>query len=135
MGNKAKEVARFLRDRWGLGAQSLLEECGDTMTCRRWSGKALENLEEFRPKMLKELRDKGRLQAYLMDIQEQANSQYLGLIKAGLMEWEAEELILREVVLLPPEEGVIEEAPIDPMHETRKELLAAMAKLEEEAKG
>ena len=65
---------------------------------------ALDHWKEWRPKMVKEMRKDGTLNEAAQKASKRAAEQVANLMAHGLQEHEAEEYVLPETILLPPEE-------------------------------
>ena len=71
----------------------------------QYTGMALKHWEEWLPKMVKEMRADGTLNKAVQDASKEAARQVAELMRAGAQKHEAEEIVLRELILLPPEKG------------------------------
>lgn len=65
---------------------------------------ALDHWKEWRPKMVKEMRADGTLNEAAQKASKRAAEQVANLMAKGLQKHEAEEYVLPETILLPPEE-------------------------------
>lgn len=67
----------------------------------------LEHWKEFHPTLYRELKAQGphSLRIAAQKVVNQAGEQVANLMPAGMSEHQAEELVLREVICLPPEPG------------------------------
>lgn len=66
----------------------------------KFGAKRLEYLNRQKPQLLKELQDDGILQQHLLHAQRRAARQLDHLVIAGMEEFEAEEIVLREIILV-----------------------------------
>lgn len=64
---------------------------------------ALNHWKEWRPKACREMEKEGTLLAAAQNASAEAARQIAELMKAGAQKHEAEEMVLRETILLPPE--------------------------------
>jgi hypothetical protein len=65
---------------------------------------ALKHWKEWLPEMYKEMKAEGTLNKYAQDASKSAPKQVALLMAAGARKVEAEEIVLPDVILLPPEE-------------------------------
>jgi len=72
----------------------------------QYVGLALNHWEKWRPTMVKELRQTGTLNEEVQKASKQAAAQVASLMGAGDQKHEAKEVVLPELILLPPESGV-----------------------------
>jgi len=72
----------------------------------QYVGLALNHWKKWRPTMVKELRQAGTLNEEAQKASKQAAAQVASLMGAGYQKHEAEEVVLPELILLPPESGV-----------------------------
>lgn len=73
---------------------------------RKWALLALSHWKQHRPKMFKALLEAGTLAHHLMAAGQRTADAIRDLVKKGLYDWEAEELMREEWVLLPDERDV-----------------------------
>ncbi len=64
---------------------------------------ALKHRKEWRPKMYREMQKAGTLNKAAQDASKEAARQVAELMAAGYQQHEAEEVVLPELILLPPE--------------------------------
>jgi hypothetical protein len=64
---------------------------------------ALDHWKKWRPKMVKEMRKDGTLNEEVQKASKEASAQVAALMAKGLQKHEAEEFVLPELILLPPE--------------------------------
>ena len=64
---------------------------------------ALDHWKEWRPKMVKEMRKNGTLNEEAQKASKRAADQVASLMAKGYQKHEAEEMVLPETILLPPE--------------------------------
>ena len=69
----------------------------------QYTEKALKHWEEWRPKMVREMRRKGTLNQEVQKASREAAQQVADLMEAGLQKFEAEEMVLRDLIYLTPE--------------------------------
>lgn len=67
--------------------------------------KAKNHWEQWLPKMVAEMRAEGTYNQELQKASKEASAQIATLMKAGMQRHEAEEMVLPELILLPPEPG------------------------------
>lgn len=72
----------------------------------QYVGIALNHWKRWRPEMVKELRESGTLNEEAQKASSEAATQVASLMRAGYQKHEAEEVVLPELILLPPESGV-----------------------------
>lgn len=70
----------------------------------QYTGKALDHWKKWRPKMVRELQKAGQLNEAAQEASREAARQVAELMRAGYQKHEAEEVVLRELILLPPED-------------------------------
>ena len=64
---------------------------------------ARNHWREWLPKMYQEMQENGTLQEYLQKASADAAAQVASLMAAGAQQHEAEEIVLPETIMLPPE--------------------------------
>jgi hypothetical protein len=64
---------------------------------------ALNHWKQWRPNMVKELRAEGSLNEEVQKASRLASEQIANLMQKGFQKHEAEEMVLPETILLPPE--------------------------------
>lgn len=69
----------------------------------QYTGLALDHWKKWRPKMVKEMRADGTLNEAVQRASKEAARQVASLMEAGYQQHEAEEVVLPELILLPPE--------------------------------
>lgn len=69
----------------------------------QYTGLALRHWRQWRPKMYRELQKAGTLNAAAQTASKEAAKQVASLMEAGYQKHEAEEVVLPELILLPPE--------------------------------
>jgi hypothetical protein len=69
----------------------------------QYTQKALDHWREWRPKMYREMQADGTLNQRAQDASKEAARQVAALMEAGYQLHEAEEVVLPELILLPPE--------------------------------
>ncbi|WP_020423940.1 hypothetical protein [Cupriavidus sp. WS] len=69
----------------------------------QYTGLALRHWKEWRPKMYKEMQKDGTLNEAAQTASKEAAAQVASLMEAGYQKHEAEEVVLPELILLPPE--------------------------------
>lgn len=69
----------------------------------QYTGMALDHWKKWLPKMTKEMRKDGTLNEEAQKASKQAAEQVANLMMHGLQKHEAEEFVLPELILLPPE--------------------------------
>jgi len=87
-----------MRRRW---AASWKEK---TMLGLQYTGMALEHWKKWRPKQYRLMQQEGTLNETAQSASKEAARQVAALMEAGLQKHEAEEMVLRETILLPPEQ-------------------------------
>ena len=70
----------------------------------QYSEKALHHWTKWRPKMVADLRKQGLLDQEVQRASRIAAEQVALLMEGGMQKFEAEEIVLPDVILLPPEE-------------------------------
>lgn len=70
---------------------------------------ALDHWEQWLPEMTQELRDLGMLNYEAQMASKRAAERVAQLMMQGLQKHEAEEIVLPETILLPPEQGALED--------------------------
>jgi hypothetical protein len=70
----------------------------------QYTGMALRHWKEWCPSLYRELKKDGTLNKAAQDASKNAARQVAELMQAGARQDEAEEIVLRELILLPPEE-------------------------------
>lgn len=70
----------------------------------QYSEKALNHWTKWRPKMVADLRKQGLLDQEVQRASKIAADQVALLMEGGMQKFEAEEIVLPDVILLPPEE-------------------------------
>jgi hypothetical protein len=71
----------------------------------QYTQKALDHWREWLPKMYKEMQADGTLNQRAQDASKEAARQVAALMEEGAYQHEAEEIVLPELILLPPEKG------------------------------
>ncbi|MBP0629985.1 hypothetical protein [Cupriavidus sp. AcVe19-1a] len=69
----------------------------------QYTGMALRHWKQWRPKAYREMERDGTLQEFAQSLSKQAAEQVATLMAAGMQKHEAEEMVLPELILLPPE--------------------------------
>ncbi len=69
----------------------------------QYTGMALRHWEEWRPTMYREMQEAGTLNEAAQSASKEAARQVAELMAAGYQKHEAEEVVLPETILLPPE--------------------------------
>ncbi|MEM5276700.1 hypothetical protein VSR17_16870 [Cupriavidus taiwanensis] len=69
----------------------------------QYTGLALRHWKQWRPKAYREMERDGTLQEFAQSLSKQAAAQVATLMAAGMQKHEAEEMVLPELILLPPE--------------------------------
>ena len=69
----------------------------------QYTKKALDHWTEWLPKMVAEMRAEGTLNHHVQRASKEASSQVATLMERGLQKHEAEEFVLPDLILLPPE--------------------------------
>lgn len=69
----------------------------------QYSEKALNHWIKWRPKMVADLRKQGLLDQEVQRASQIAAEQVTRLMRGGMQKFEAEEIVLPDVILLPPE--------------------------------
>ncbi len=69
----------------------------------QYTSMALNHWKKWRPKMVKEMRAAGTLNHHVQAASKLAAEQVANLMQSGLQKHEAEEFVLPETILLPPE--------------------------------
>lgn len=69
----------------------------------QYVGTALKHWKQWRPKMYRELQKAGTLNEEAQRASKEAAAQVASLMAAGFQLHEAEEVVLPELILLPPE--------------------------------
>jgi hypothetical protein len=70
----------------------------------QYTGMALRHWKEWRPKEFREMQKDGTLNKAAQDASKEAARQVTQLMQAGMQQHEAEEVVLTELILPPPEE-------------------------------
>lgn len=73
----------------------------------QYTKRALDHWKKWLPQMTKELRAAGTLNDRAQQASSLAAEQVANLMQHGLQQHEAEEIVLPETVLLPPERGAL----------------------------
>lgn len=66
---------------------------------------ALNHWKKWLPQKTKELREAGTLNERAQQASREASDQVASLMRAGLQQHEAEERVLPDLIMLPPERG------------------------------
>lgn len=69
----------------------------------QYTKKALDHWTDWRPKMVAELRKEGMLDHRVQQASKEAAQRVARLMESGLQQHEAEEFVLPDLILLPPE--------------------------------
>ena len=69
----------------------------------QYTGMALKHRKKWRPKMYREMQEAGTLNKRVQDASKEAARQVAALMEARAQKHEAEEIVLPELILLPPE--------------------------------
>ncbi len=69
----------------------------------QYTGMALRHWKKWRPKAYRQMQEDGTLNEAAQTASKRAASQVAELMEAGYQQHEAEEVVLREIILLPPE--------------------------------
>lgn len=73
------------------------------MLGQEYSQQALDHWTKFLPTMVAELRQAGRLNEAVQTASREASEQVDALVRGGMQKFEAEEIVLPDLILLPPE--------------------------------
>lgn len=76
------------------------------LTTMQLQGRAMKHWRRWRPEATKEMETANAFRAEMLAIAKRANRQYDVLRKQGYMDWEAEDMILRQFILVKPEPGI-----------------------------
>ena len=66
----------------------------------RYADKLKAHIKEFRPSLYRELKAESRVEAYCQDREQEALEQKEGMVKSGMHDWEADEIIIRDLLHL-----------------------------------
>ena len=69
----------------------------------QYTGMALKHRKKWRPKMYREMQEAGTLNKRVQDASKEAARQVTALLEAALKNTRREEIVLTELILLPPE--------------------------------
>lgn len=87
--------------------------------------------KEWRPNVVKDLRASGSWEIVRRKTAERAHKHQWMLMEQGYPDWAAEEVVLKEHVLLPPEEGLEDEELAEMEEEYQREQREIEAKLQQ----
>lgn len=111
MGEKAKAVLAFRRERRaqlksGQQQSESPQRCEPPITDEeepamgRYADKLKAHIKEFRPNLYKELKAENRVDKFCRDREQEVLEQKERMTKRGMHDWEADEIILRDLLHL-----------------------------------